>query len=182
MIRVVPADPAAALAGENATPAQVAEIRKQYGFDRPSARAVRRLSRPGGALRVRRKRLFAPARRARHQAAPAGDPRAYHFGAPHRDASRHPARHRGGGLPQPMARHAVAGPLGRRSGGGGVLVRDRAAAPLRDGPRLVPVARSHEQRALRAAGGDRLPSPRQPDRRPPRRVSTTPCTISCCRR
>src|SRR4051812_44579826 len=35
MIRVVPADPAAALAGENATPAQVAEIRKQYGFDRP---------------------------------------------------------------------------------------------------------------------------------------------------
>src|SRR3954454_11153526 len=35
MIRVVPADPAAALAGENATPAQVAEIRRQYGLDRP---------------------------------------------------------------------------------------------------------------------------------------------------
>jgi peptide/nickel transport system permease protein len=35
LIRVVPADPAAALAGENATPAQVAEIRKQYGLDRP---------------------------------------------------------------------------------------------------------------------------------------------------
>jgi peptide/nickel transport system permease protein len=35
LIRVVPADPAAALAGENATPAQVAEIRSQYGLDRP---------------------------------------------------------------------------------------------------------------------------------------------------
>jgi peptide/nickel transport system permease protein len=35
LVRVVPADPAAALAGENATPAQVAEIRHQYGFDRP---------------------------------------------------------------------------------------------------------------------------------------------------
>ena len=66
----------------------------------------------------------------------------------HRDASRHPARHRGGGLPQPLARHAAADPLGRRSGGGGVLVRDRAAAPVRHGPRLVPVARPHEQRAL----------------------------------
>ena len=35
LIRVVPADPAAALAGENATPAQVAEIRRQYGLDQP---------------------------------------------------------------------------------------------------------------------------------------------------
>jgi peptide/nickel transport system permease protein len=35
LIRVVPADPAAALAGENATPAQIAEVRHQYGFDRP---------------------------------------------------------------------------------------------------------------------------------------------------
>jgi peptide/nickel transport system permease protein len=35
LIRVVPADPAAALAGENATPSQIAEIRRQYGLDRP---------------------------------------------------------------------------------------------------------------------------------------------------
>src|SRR6266571_4806574 len=35
LIRVVPADPAAALAGENATPAQIVEIRRQYGLDRP---------------------------------------------------------------------------------------------------------------------------------------------------
>jgi len=35
LIRMVPADPAAALAGENATPAQVAEIRRQYGLDQP---------------------------------------------------------------------------------------------------------------------------------------------------
>ena len=35
LIRVVPADPAAALAGENATPTQVAEIRRQYGLDQP---------------------------------------------------------------------------------------------------------------------------------------------------
>jgi peptide/nickel transport system permease protein len=31
----VPADPAAALAGDNATPAQIAEVRRQYGLDRP---------------------------------------------------------------------------------------------------------------------------------------------------
>src|SRR5215468_468019 len=35
LLQVVPADPAAALAGENATPAQVAEIRRQYGLDQP---------------------------------------------------------------------------------------------------------------------------------------------------
>lgn len=35
MLRVVPSDPAAALAGDNATPEQVAEIRDTYGFDRP---------------------------------------------------------------------------------------------------------------------------------------------------
>jgi len=35
LIRVVPADPAAALAGDNATPEQIARIRHQYGFDRP---------------------------------------------------------------------------------------------------------------------------------------------------
>jgi peptide/nickel transport system permease protein len=34
LIRVVPADPAAALAGDNATPQQIAAIRHQYGFDR----------------------------------------------------------------------------------------------------------------------------------------------------
>lgn len=37
LVRVVPSDPAAALAGQNATPAQVAEIRTAYGFDRPLA-------------------------------------------------------------------------------------------------------------------------------------------------
>ena len=35
LIRIVPADPAAALAGDNATPQQIAAIRHQYGFDRP---------------------------------------------------------------------------------------------------------------------------------------------------
>ncbi len=35
MIRVVPADPAAALAGDLATPAQVAAIRHRFGLDRP---------------------------------------------------------------------------------------------------------------------------------------------------
>ena len=37
LIRVVPGDPAAALAGDNATPQQIAAIRHQYGFDRPIA-------------------------------------------------------------------------------------------------------------------------------------------------
>jgi peptide/nickel transport system permease protein len=37
LIRVVPADPAAALAGDNATPQQIGAIRHQYGFDRPLA-------------------------------------------------------------------------------------------------------------------------------------------------
>lgn len=35
LVRVVPADPATTLAGETATPQQVAEIRRKYGFDRP---------------------------------------------------------------------------------------------------------------------------------------------------
>lgn len=35
--RVVPGDPAATLAGDGATPAQIAEIRAQYGLDRPIA-------------------------------------------------------------------------------------------------------------------------------------------------
>jgi peptide/nickel transport system permease protein len=35
LVRVVPNDPSAALAGQNATPQQVAEIRAKYGFDRP---------------------------------------------------------------------------------------------------------------------------------------------------
>lgn len=35
LVRVVPNDPSAALAGQNATPDQVAEIRTKYGFDRP---------------------------------------------------------------------------------------------------------------------------------------------------
>ena len=35
LVRVVPNDPSAALAGQNATPDQVAEIRIKYGFDRP---------------------------------------------------------------------------------------------------------------------------------------------------
>src|SRR5947207_3022320 len=35
LVRVVPNDPSAALAGQNATPAQVAEIRTKYGFDEP---------------------------------------------------------------------------------------------------------------------------------------------------
>jgi len=35
LVRIVPADPAAVLAGDNATPQQIAAIRHQYGFDRP---------------------------------------------------------------------------------------------------------------------------------------------------
>ena len=35
LVRIVPNDPAAALAGQNATPQQVAEIRVKYGFDKP---------------------------------------------------------------------------------------------------------------------------------------------------
>ncbi len=35
MLRVLPNDPSAALAGDNATPAQIAAVRKAYGFDEP---------------------------------------------------------------------------------------------------------------------------------------------------
>jgi peptide/nickel transport system permease protein len=35
MLRVLPNDPSAALAGENATPAQIAAVRMAYGFDEP---------------------------------------------------------------------------------------------------------------------------------------------------
>ncbi|HEY0181368.1 MAG TPA: ABC transporter permease, partial [Rhodopila sp.] len=35
LIRVVPSDPAAAMAGDSATPAQIAQLRHEYGLDRP---------------------------------------------------------------------------------------------------------------------------------------------------
>lgn len=35
LVRIVPNDPSAALAGQNATPRQIAEIRAKYGFDQP---------------------------------------------------------------------------------------------------------------------------------------------------
>ncbi len=35
LVRIVPNDPSAALAGQNATPQQIAEIRAKYGFDEP---------------------------------------------------------------------------------------------------------------------------------------------------
>jgi len=35
LVRIVPNDPSASLAGQNATPQQIAEIRTKYGFDRP---------------------------------------------------------------------------------------------------------------------------------------------------
>ena len=35
LVRIVPNDPSATLAGQNATPQQIAEIRAKYGFDRP---------------------------------------------------------------------------------------------------------------------------------------------------
>ena len=35
LVRVIPADPAAMLAGDAATPAQIAEIRTRYGLDQP---------------------------------------------------------------------------------------------------------------------------------------------------
>jgi peptide/nickel transport system permease protein len=35
LVRVVPNDPSATLAGQNATPQQIAEVRAKYGFDRP---------------------------------------------------------------------------------------------------------------------------------------------------
>jgi peptide/nickel transport system permease protein len=35
LVRIVPSDPSAALAGENATPEQIEQIREQFGFDRP---------------------------------------------------------------------------------------------------------------------------------------------------
>jgi peptide/nickel transport system permease protein len=35
LVRVLPNDPSAALAGENATPQQIQQIRQQYGFDKP---------------------------------------------------------------------------------------------------------------------------------------------------
>jgi peptide/nickel transport system permease protein len=35
LVRVVPNDPSATLAGQNATPQQIAEIRAKYGFDQP---------------------------------------------------------------------------------------------------------------------------------------------------
>ncbi|HEY4044425.1 MAG TPA: ABC transporter permease, partial [Rhodopila sp.] len=35
LIRLVPSDPAAAMAGDAATPQQIAQLRHDYGLDRP---------------------------------------------------------------------------------------------------------------------------------------------------
>ena len=35
LVRIVPADPAATLAGENSSRQQIEEIRAKYGFDQP---------------------------------------------------------------------------------------------------------------------------------------------------
>ena len=75
MVRVVPADPAAALAGDNATPQQIAQIRHQYGFDRPLAVQLARYLGQVVALQFRRERVLAPPGRNRHPPAPAGDSR-----------------------------------------------------------------------------------------------------------
>lgn len=49
VVRLVPSDPAAAMAGDNATPQQIAMLRHEYGFDRPIwdqfARYVSKVSR-----------------------------------------------------------------------------------------------------------------------------------------
>ena len=69
LLRVLPNDPAAALAGENATPAQIAAIRKAYGFDEPIWKQFVIYLAPGGAGRPRQLRLLAPPGRERHRAA-----------------------------------------------------------------------------------------------------------------
>jgi peptide/nickel transport system permease protein len=71
LIRVVPADPAAALAGENATPAQIAEIRRQYGLDQPLYVQFGVYLTQVARLDFGGKRLLAPARVGRHQTASA---------------------------------------------------------------------------------------------------------------
>ena len=108
LIRVVPADPAAALAGDNATPQQIEAIRHQYGFDRPIAEQL--LLYLGQVLRFD----FGESQYSHRpvgldlRTAPAG-----HAGADLRravagDRSRHPARGRRRRVPQPLARFRAA--------------------------------------------------------------------------
>ena len=170
LIRVVPADPAAALAGEqrdaSAGCGDPPAVRP-----RPAAlRAVRRLSHPGRPARLRRERLFAPAGVARYQAAAAGDAGADRYGAAAGHAARHPARHHRRRLPQPLARHGAAHPLRRRHRHCRLLVRHRAAAAVRHGAGLAALARPSEPWSRCAPHADRLLADRQPVRRPPGRV------------
>ena len=65
MLRLTPSDPAAIIAGDNATTEQVAKIRSQLGLDRPDGRAVLHLVRQGPDRRSRRELLLQEDRRFR---------------------------------------------------------------------------------------------------------------------
>ena len=170
LIHAVPNDPAAALAGDAATPAQMAKLRAEYGLDRPIVEQFVAYTGKGRPLRLRRERVLPPPRRPRHNGAAAGDADPHlHRPRPVRPARRAPGRDRRA-APQRMAGHRAADRLGGGRGNGGVLVRDHDAVAVRHAVGVAAAARG-TGRHPRAAGADhRVPAVRLFAERPVRRV------------
>ena len=130
--RVIPADPVALVAGETATPAQVEELRRQLGYDRPLpvqfVQYVGRLVRGDMGTSIFTRRPIVGGSRA----PVAGHDRADHrrHGLLHR--RRHPARRALGALAQLAARPRAARGHGVRPGHRELLAGDHAAAAVRD--------------------------------------------------
>ena len=151
LIRVVPADPAAALAGENATPAQIAEIRRQYGLDQPLYKQfgvyLTQVARLDFGESAYSRRPVALDIKQRLPATLELTLAALLFAT----LARHSARHAGRRLSQPLARHAASDSFGRRGRDRRLLVRHRAAAAVCHGAGLVAAARPPQPRPRRAA-------------------------------
>src|SRR5262249_16874027 len=133
--RVIPSDPVALVAGETATPAQVAALRHQLGFDRPlPVQFIHYLVRLSpGALPTP---LYLAAERRRSPAPPARHHRAHarrHGRISHR---RYPARRPVGGVAQLVPRPRAARVDGLRSRHRQLLAGDHAAAAVRHASRV----------------------------------------------
>ena len=141
LIHAVPSDPAVAMAGEGATPEQIARLRQQYGLDKPIweqfavyVGKVATLDFGNSAFSRR------PVAIDILQRLPATLELTF-CGAAALDRARRAAGRRGGADAQPLAGLSAARLLGAGHRGRGLLVRDHAAALLRHGPRLAAVAR-----------------------------------------
>ncbi len=144
--RLAPGDPAAVMLGEQATAADIAQLRASYGLDKPLPRAVRLLAGRAGARQSRPVDLPAAAGDAGAARARRADVLPDAVLDRHRDADRRSVRHRRRRVARQDGRPGL---LGIRDAGREhpeLLVRTDPDADLRGGPRLVPGGRLRRSR------------------------------------